>query len=54
MASFNVHLVSPEGQKETTRIEADNPDAIRTAVRKTLPGYQILKVKRVREGGDGR
>lgn len=48
---FVLHLLSPSGVKETVRIEAHNPDDLRLEVRKTLPGYQIQKVKRDRTGG---
>lgn len=54
MPVFTVHLINLEGVKETARLDAPNPDALRDAVRKKLPGYQIQKVKLVREADDGR
>lgn len=54
MPHFSIHLVAPEGHKEVVQLEADNPDTVRETVRKKLPGYRILKVKRMREVNDGR
>ncbi|MFG1462089.1 hypothetical protein V5F77_04240 [Xanthobacter sp. DSM 24535] len=49
--TFRVHVLSPTGERSTVRIQADSPNAIRMAVRKELPGYQIQKVKVDRSGG---
>lgn len=51
LTPFVLHLLSPEGKKETVHIEAGNTDDLRLAVRKKLPGYQIQKVKVDRSGG---
>lgn len=51
MPRFHVHLLTPDGKKATTTVDAANPDEIRLTVRKRLPGHQIQKVKLARDGG---
>lgn len=48
---FRVHLLSPQGEKHTIRLEASSPAAIQQAVREKLPGHLIQKVKVDRSGG---
>lgn len=51
MPHFKVHLLTPEGSKTTTEVNAATAEDIRLAVRKSLPGHLIQKVKLVRDGG---